>query len=257
MNAVAMLVFDSTDAQFQLTKAAVMSVLNQDIPVHFWIVDNGSTYEPTREWLDDIAEKNRHRVITIHNSINLSPVLATNELFDHIFRTIDCDYVLGCPNDISLPTDFYAQLLKWPRGIVTASMTDVKPLSPEHVGVQHEVFAVSECTPLAVALIRRWAWQALVDKDEFFLDPRYEFYCSDCDLALRMAACGIRGIQLSIPYYHFCSASHRLAADGVGKSITDRADIDREVFLQKWGFGVSDEAYGIACGNINFRGESK
>lgn len=257
MNAVAMLCFDTTDAQFELTKAAVMSVLNQDIPVNLWIVDNGSTYEPTTKWLRELGANPPDRVLVIRNTDNESPVRVTNRIFKYLFERGDCDYVLGIPNDIELPTDFYAHTLKWHRGIVTASMTDVKPLSPEHVGVQREVFAVSECTPLAVALIRRWAWQALVAKDGFFLDPRYEFYCSDCDLALRMAACGIRGIQLSIPYYHFCSASHRLAADGVGKSITDRADIDREVFRQKWNFGVSDDAYGIACGNINFRGEGK
>jgi GT2 family glycosyltransferase len=256
MNAVAMLVFDSTDEQFQLTKAAVMSVLNQDIPVNLWIVDNGSTYEPTKEWLIGIAIRCHQRIQIIRNPENQSPVRVTNRLFGYLFSKDDCEYILGVPNDVELPPNFYSQLLKCPRGIVTASMTQDRE-AVHHDGGSHEAFAVSECTPLAVGLIRKWAHDALVAKDGFFLDPRFEFYCSDCDLALRMAACGIRGIQLSIPYWHFCSASHRLAADGVGKSITDRADIDREVFRQKWGFGVSDEAYGIACGNINFRGESK
>ena len=71
--------------------------------------------------------------------------------------------------------------------------------------------AVSENTPMAVMMTRRWVYDALVVKDGYFFDEGFFNYASDCDLALRLAACGIRGVQLDMQYYHYGSASHRLA----------------------------------------------
>ena len=39
---------------------------------------------------------------------------------------------------------------------------------------------------------------------------------TDCDLALRMVRCGIVGVQLDIQYFHYGSASHRLAPNHKG-----------------------------------------
>lgn len=245
MNAVAMLVFDSTDEQFQLTKAAVISVLNQDIPVNLWIVDNGSTYEPTRAWLDDLAARCCNHVFVVRNPENQSPVRVTNRIFAYLFSKSDCDYILGLPNDVVLPPNAYSEMLKWPRGIVTASATEDK----NHPTITNAV-AVSDQTPLAVGLIRKWAWQALVSKDGFFLNERFWHYASDLDLALRISACGIRGIQLNLQFWHHGSASWRLAASG----IQNKGDQDRSTFESIWGFMVSSEEYSIRCGDINFRG---
>lgn len=248
MNAVAMLVFDSTDEQFQLTKAAVMSVLDQDIPVNLWIVDNGSTYEPTKKWLIDISCRCFARVQLVINPENKSPVRVTNRLFAYLFSKSDCEYILGLPNDVVLPPNSYSEMLKWPRGIVTASATGDK----NHTIITNAV-AVSDQTPLAVGLIRQWAWQALVAKDGFFLNERFWHYASDLDFALRISACGIRGIQLNLQFWHHGSASWRLAAPG----IQNRGDEDRSTFESLWGFTVSSGEYAQRCGDINFRGESK
>jgi len=47
----------------------------------------------------------------------------------------------------------------------------------------------------------------------YFLDEGFWFYGSDCDLALRMAALGIRGVQLDLPYWHYGSASWKKAPE--------------------------------------------
>lgn len=247
-----MLVFNTTDAQLELTKEAVASVLDQDIPTVLWIVNNGST-APTGVWLDGLLEQHPERVVVWTLPVNTSPVHVTNNMFRFIFGKSECDYILGVPNDVVLPRHFYRELLKWPRGIVTASQTQDKEAVHFDKG-ERTVAAVSECTPMAVALIRSWVHSALVEKDGYFLDPRFNFYCSDCDLALRIAACGIRGVQLNLSYYHFCSASHRLADPVIGKRITDQAYIDRASFERKWSFSVDAPEYGQACGDINFRG---
>jgi hypothetical protein len=69
-----------------------------------------------------------------------------------------------------------------------------------------------------------------------------------------MAACGIRGVQLNLPYFHHGSASWRQASPYVAKAITDQADVDRATFERKWGFRVDDERYGECARDINFRG---
>jgi GT2 family glycosyltransferase len=248
MNAVAMLAYNTTDKQLELTINAVQSVLTQDIPTHLWIVNNGST-EPTAKYFDTLLDEFPERVSVITNQFNVPPVKATNALFHMLFNHREVEYVLGVPNDVVLPLNAYSEMLKWPRGIVTATQTGEIDF-PRY----DKATALSECTPMAVALIRKWVFDALIDKDGYFLDPRFEFYASDCDLALRIAACGIRGVQLDFQYWHYCSASHRLAAPGVARGVTLQADVDRRHFEEKWGFSVTDEAYGQSCGNINFRG---
>ena len=90
-------------------------------------------------------------------------------------------------------------------------------------------------------------------KDNFFFDPRFFNYCSDCDLALRMAACGIRGVQLDLAYYHYGSASWRMLPPEEGQQQTAQADRDREAFEAKYGFRVDAYEYGAMARDLNFR----
>lgn len=233
-----------------LTKDAVASVFAQDIPVELWVVDNGST-DGTWEWLQSLPVPEPNSMVILRKEQNESPVKIANDLMKFLFYKQGCEYVLGIPNDCILPPNFYSELLKWPRGIVTASQTSDKNFVAPEV-----VEAVSEHTPLATALIRRWCHDALVMKDGFFLDPRYFLYASDCDLALRLAACGIRGVQLNLQYWHFCSASVRRAPSYIANRMQLQADEDRQTFVERWGFSVDSPEYGEHCGDINFRGES-
>lgn len=251
MNPVAMLMYNSTDAQLELSKEAVASVLDQDILTVLWIANNGST-APTGVWLDELLEKYPERVVVWTLPVNTAPTKVTNDLFRFIFNKPDGDYILGVPNDIVLPSNAYSQMLKWPRGIVTASQTgDVNFPRIEEARV------VSDQTPLAVGLIRRWAWKALVDKDGFFLNEKFFHYASDLDFALRISACGIRGIQLDLQYWHSGSASWRMGDPIIARRITDQANVDRETFERIYGFPVSSPLYAERCGDINFRGEGK
>lgn len=249
-NAVMMCLYNQVPEQLDLTKDAVATVLNQDIPVDVFLVDNGSTDDgATWESLQDLARF--PNVCITRHMVNRPPVKIANEMMADIFGRLGYRHVLGIPNDVILPTFLYREFLKWPRGIVTGSMTDDRNYdieAPVHVD------ATSENTPLAVALYRRWAYDALIDKDGYFFDERYEHYCSDCDWALRTASCGIRGVQLNVPYYHYGSASHRLAPADDGERMRSVANTDRQKFTEKWGFGVADLEYGQRAVDINFRG---
>lgn len=245
-HAALMITYNNLD----LTRAAVDSVLAQDVgEMRLHIINNGST-DGTREWLDELMESSENTSVE-HHHINRSPVALINEAMPYLFDRGHSS-ILCVPNDVVLPGNLYRELLRWPRGIVTASQTSELPPPPFATSS-----ATSECTPMAVALIRKWAHDALVSKDGYFLDPRFFHYASDCDMALRMASCGLRGIQLDIQYWHYCSASHRIAPPAVARRATDQADIDRAYFERKWGFRVDDPQYGQLAGDINFRGESK
>lgn len=244
---VAMLAYNNID----LTRQAVASVFAQDVgPIELWLIDNGST-DDTISWAREIDPPYPHLLHVIHHATNQSPVRLTNDLLDQIFHS-GYQFVLGVPNDIILPPNLYRELLRWPRGVVAASQT-----SQQDFPIIASASAVSDQSPMAVALIRRWFHDALVAKDGYFLDPKFWLYASDCDLALRMASCGLRGVQLDIQFWHYCSATWKLAPDTVSRNMIQQADADRAYFERKWSFKVDDPQYSMLAGDINFRGESK
>ena len=51
-NAVLMTIYNRTQEQHDLTIGAFESALAQDIPVDIYLIDNGSTFPATKEWLD-------------------------------------------------------------------------------------------------------------------------------------------------------------------------------------------------------------
>jgi GT2 family glycosyltransferase len=229
-----------------LTQKAVESVLAQDIPVDLYFVDNGST-DGTWSWVETQPLAAIYR-----NPSNESVVKIANRMAALILKKHE--YCLAVPNDVLLPPNCYSQLLRWPRGFVSASLIEQDdPFQPDCV----QATAVSENTPMAVMLVRKWAYDALVAKDGFYLDEGYAHYASDCDLALRMAACGIHGVQLSVPVWHYRSASHRLAPRAEGRAMELQADADRAYFEKKWGFKVFDDQYAQKAIDLNFTGAPK
>lgn len=243
MNAALMLVFNRTPEQLDLTKAAIHSVLAQDIPTELHVVDNGST-EETWNYLSTLPIQ-RYR-----NIANTSPAKVANKFLAALFA--DNRHILCLANDTILPPNLYREFLKWPRGIVTASETRDRTYA---LTTPVDVVAVSENTPMSVLLLRKWAHDALMDKDGYFFDEQFEHYCSDCDWALRTASCGIRGIQLNLPYYHYGSASVRLADPFTLMRLRAGGDEDRARFERKYGFSVTSLQYGAMAQDINFRGE--
>ena len=245
VNAALMLVYNRTPAQLELTKLAIASVLAQDIPVDLTVIDNGSTPD-TAAYLNTLSS-----IRVIRNETNISPCRVANTQLERIFTS--SPHILCLPNDVILPPNLYCEFLKWPRGIVTGSQTHDRSYD---LSTPIEVQAVSENTPMAVLLLRKWAYDALIAKDGYFFDEQFEHYCSDCDWALRTASCGIRGIQLNLIYYHYGSASVKLNTPENYSRMAALADADRKRFREKWNFGVSDLEYGQRAVDLSFRGES-
>jgi GT2 family glycosyltransferase len=244
--AVLMLCYNQTPEQLELTKDALASVLYQDAPSDIFVVDNGSTDGETWKLLDSMRESG---LKIFRNPYNVSPIMVANVWSKVLFEDRDYDSILGIANDVILPPNLLSEMLKCPRGIVTASQMEDRGFP-----LFESARAVSENTPMAVMLTRRWVYDALVAKDGYFFDEGFFNYASDCDLALRLAVCGIRGVQLDMQYYHYGSASHRLAPPESGAAQRHQADADRAYFEKKWGFRVDSLEYGHRPADPNFRG---
>jgi GT2 family glycosyltransferase len=237
----------------QLTKQALASLAEQDIgELDLYIVDNGST-DGTNEWLQDYRRflQETHRVTIYSFSENDSPVVVTNGFLKEIYQA-GYQSVLMVPNDVVLPQNAYRLMEQWPRGIVTAS-----PTSQRDFPIFETAKAVSNNTPMSLVLLRKWCYDALVAKDGMFFDERFTHYGSDCDFALRLAACGIRGVQLDLQYWHYSSATLKLAMPDERRRMEREANVDRQKFFDKWGFKVDDLEYGASAEDINFRGEGR
>lgn len=243
-NLVLLLAFNNAD----LTMAAIDSVLAQTIPVQLFVIDNGST-DGTWERLMGYADPN---LTCIRNLTNIAPTKAANKWLRRLFE--DNHHVLCMGNDIVLPPNFYEEILKWPRGIVAASEIKDREVYDEHIKNIPPILAVSENTPMAILLLRKWCYDAVIAKDGYFFDEGMFHYASDCDLALRIASCGIRGIQLSAPYWHYSSASWKTRPAEEQAEANAQANADRQYFICKWGFGVSGLEYGQLAVDINFKG---
>lgn len=244
MNPILLIAYNNLN----LTKMAVDSALAQDVDVDLILVNNGSI-DGTRKWVSDLAAMVPN-VTAVHLERNESPIKVFNGLLSTVFN--NSPYVLGMPNDVKIPSNCYSEMLKWARGFVSASDIGQSELPPPFPAK-----AVSENTPMAVMLIRKWAYDALIAKDGYFFDEHFFHYASDCDLALRMAACGIRGVQLDLPYWHFRSASVRLADAFTLERLRLGADRDRACFEQKWGFRVDSLEYGKMASDPNWQGKGR
>ena len=162
MNAVSLVFYNTTAQQLELTKDAIASVLAQDCgPIHLWVIDNGSTYE-TFDWLRSLKVPEGSNIELGRFPTNQSPVRIANLMMKKFYEQ-GYGGMFGIPNDVVLPVNCFSEMLRFPRGIVTASMTN-GPINPK----ASRALAVSTNTPTAISLIRKWAYDALMAKDGYF-----------------------------------------------------------------------------------------
>ena len=67
-NPVFFLAYNRTPEQLSLSKEALASIFAQDIPVHVYAIDNGSTDE-TWEWMESVAKE--HTNFTCYRNLGL------------------------------------------------------------------------------------------------------------------------------------------------------------------------------------------
>ena len=93
-------------------------------------------------------------------------------------------------------------------------------------------------------LIRREVWAKVGEFDEGFTRA----FCEDGDYDMRMWKAGIRGECIDLPYYHYGSATVKLAGVKEQRAIQKAADVSRKHFESKWGFAMASPEYYHALG---------
>jgi len=232
-NATIVTIYDRTEAQYELSVQTVNSAILQDTYADLFILDNGSTCEKTKDWLKDFQSVS-NRVLSFDE--NGSPTSRANYYLGLLFGQ-GYDNILALPNDVLAPPNLYRKLLEWPQGIVCPGMHGTNPPAIIESGI---IRIHGDCH-MSVSMIRKSAYDVLMEKDGYFLDEGMFMYASDCDLKVRVCDYGIPTAQLDILCWHYGGASHRLVIDN--KDIYAQADRDRDYFTKKWGFAIGSEEY--------------
>ena len=241
--AVLMPIYNTTAEQLRLCQQDLESVLSQDIgPLDIFLVDDGSLPETgTREWLAGLGDQVCGHTIHLHlEAANNGPLKAINSLLKSIFGPgSDCETVLAINSDVILPSNIYREMARWPEGIVSARVS----YDLNFRRVEQATLLSKEAVLSPVTLIRKSAYQTLIDADGYFFDEQFFLYSSDNDLLYRMRLLGIKGAVLDIEHYHYESACHRLAKPEVASSIIDHAIKDAAYFVRKWGGPPRQETF--------------
>jgi GT2 family glycosyltransferase len=221
---VLMLTYNS----IHLTKDAVMSVLEQDVPVSLIAYDDGST-DGTLEWLRSCGIYTRcYRRAGVTKMWNL-------ELgYQFGFNTPAQDYVLVINNDIRLRPDTLRTLIADGGQFVTAVGTSSGAQFPGEPSQGRR----SPHPDFSCFLIRRECWLKVGPFDESM-----RIYASDGDYHLRMHQAGIEAYALDLPFYHYASGTLKQADEKDRQRIMVQADRDRETFQAKWGFAMGSKEY--------------
>lgn len=208
----------------QLSKNAVQSILEQDIPVQLHAVDNDSQ-DGTTEWLESFCP----HTTTFRPALGVSA--SWNYALDTIFRK--SDHALVVNNDVVLRPDTYRSLLEDGGSFVTAVSVD------NIEAIQGEWRKAPRPHPdFSCFLIRKEVWLKVGGFDESM-----RLYASDADYHLRMHQAGIEAYTIGVPFYHYASGTLKSASAGEKATIQAQADRDRYTFEKKWGVKVGTKPY--------------
>ncbi len=236
-NAMIVTIYDRTEAQYELSVQTVKSAQAQDVPADLFILDNGSTCEATKRILPQLG------VPVFYFPENGSPTSRANYYLGLLFAE-GYENILAFPNDVIAPPNLYRKLLEWPQGIVCPGMHGTNPPAIMEEGIKR---IHGDCH-MSVSMIRKSAYDVLMEKDGYFLDEGMFMYASDCDLKVRVCDYGIPTAQLDILCWHYGGASHRLVIDN--KGIYRQADKDRDYFTKKWGFAIGSDEYSARLASL-------
>jgi GT2 family glycosyltransferase len=222
MNPVLMLCRNS----LELTKNAIRTVLEQDIPVALYVIDNDST-DGTAEFI--LENRIKGWRMTPAKGVSAS----WNFGLDYFFNTAMCRQVLVINNDVELRPDTYKELIFDGGPFVTAvSVGDPKQLEWDG-RIRKRPHPDFSCF-----LIRKQVWQKVGPFDESML-----LYASDGDYHLRMHNAGIEACTIGIPFYHYASGTLKNATEEERRAIEKQANADRDTFHKKWGVSIGSVEY--------------
>jgi GT2 family glycosyltransferase len=206
-----------------LTKKAVASAAQQNIPCDILLIDNASS-DGTAQW---VATKPITRIFMIKQAalaecwnVGLSAAWS-------IGRT----HALVVNNDIELRADAYRLLLAHGGPFVTCVSVD----SADRMGVVNDReavdFAPRPHPDFSAFMIHR----EVTDKVGWFNEDYYPAYCEDAEYHVRMHRAGVEAVCVDVPFLHHGAATVKNSDPAEKIRIQRGADVNRERFRQIYG----------------------
>jgi GT2 family glycosyltransferase len=213
----------------ELTKRCIRSVLDQDIDVVIYVIDND-----TEDGHKDIlASYPKNKVLNWRFTPAKGVSASWNFGLEYLFDTAQCEKVLVLNNDTELKRETYRYLDLDGGPFVTAVSVD------NIDGIKGGWAPSRRPHPdFSCFMIRREVWQKVGKFDESMV-----LYASDADYHLRMHQAGIHAYTIGIPFYHVASGTLKSAPEAERQRIQQQADMDRDTFERKWGCRVGSEHY--------------
>lgn len=221
----------------ELTKRAVESVLNQDVPVRLYLIDNCSS-DGTDSWANEQGKD----VLVFRFCPPLGVSAGWNFGLSEAFRrrdhaamksAFDSDHAFVINNDVILRSDCLRELLADGGPFVTGVGVD----TIEAIGGGF-LKSVRPHPDFSCFMIRREVWEKVG-----LFDERMVLYASDADYHVRMHQAGIHAYTIGMPFYHYASGTLKTASGYEKQRIQEQADRDRAVFERKYGCQIGSPEY--------------
>lgn len=211
-----------THNNLTLTKRCVQSVVAHDVPIFIYFEDNNSV-DGTGQWIYQFCDGVNSDAAFWAENKGVS--FGWNDGLSWLFRK-GAEHVLCVGNDTILAPWCYRELLSYPQLFVTGyAVEDMNELKPptEHRTENHPDFSCF--------LMRREFWQTVGKFDESMVS-----WASDCDMHVRGHRMGMEMVKVPCPFFHVRSSTLRLAPPEEQNKLNERANLDRQEFVKKWGF---------------------
>jgi GT2 family glycosyltransferase len=207
-----------------LTKTAVESARQQDIPCDILIVDNAST-DGTKQWLVG------QHVAVISLPVQESLAACWNLGLQALFQA-GRSHVLVCNTDIELRPDAYRLLLAHGGPFVSCVSVD----SSDRLGTPGDREAREDLgerphPDFSCFLIR----PEVTDKVGWFNETYYPAFVEDCEMHVRMHRAGVPAVCIDVPFLHHGSATIKNASMSERNMIARGAAANREKFRREYG----------------------
>ena len=218
-----------------LTRAAIKSVLKQDMPDVKVLLINNDSQDSTAAWARTMYPK----VTTLNVKPSLSVARSWNKGLTLLFEGAGVEHVLVVNNDVELRPETYKVLHTCMVPFVTAVGNSDRSCLSEP---EEHTFTCRPHPDFSCYLIRREAWEKVGGFDENFKGA----FCEDWDYHVRLQKAGIKAVCIDVPFYHVGSATINNMTPEERDKLCKQADLNRQYFKDKWGVaGGSPEYYDL------------
>lgn len=248
----------------EMTKAAIASMLAQDVGgIRIWLADNteripvGSTgairqltIDVRKEFCERPDGSHDPRIADFGFSEGSSVSQLWNGALSSLFAYVSrnwlgertgplIDRILVCNNDIEIHPSTYRLLLADGGDFVTPVGTLDRPSVMEAEESSFRPWDKRPHPDFSCFMISRKTWETVGPFDE-----RYEVaYCEDGDYHCRMHLAGIDAHSIGVPFYHRVNGTITNASSEEQAKTHAAANLNRQRFRAKWGFGQGDSDY--------------